>query len=80
MLTVRLFASLGDTVGRRSLTMDFPDPRTVAGVFEKLTLQWPEVEFLRSSLLIAVNYEYANWDTSLKEGDEVAFFPPMTGG
>jgi molybdopterin converting factor small subunit len=60
--------------------MDFPDPRTVAGVFEKLTLQWPEVEFLRSSLLIAVNYEYANWDTSLKEGDEVAFFPPVSGG
>ena len=80
MLTVRLFASLSDTVGRRSLTMDFPDSGTVAGVFEELTLQWPEVEPLRSSLLIAVNYDYANWNTTLKEGDEVAFFPPVSGG
>ncbi len=80
MLTVRLFASLGDTVGRRSLTMDFPDTVTVTGVFEELTLQWPEIAPLRSSLLIAVNYEYANWNTTLKDNDEVAFFPPVSGG
>ena len=80
MLTVRLFASLVDTVGRRSLTMDFHDTGTVTGVFEELTLQCPEVAPLRSSLLIAVNYEYANWNTTLEDNDEVAFFPPVSGG
>ena len=31
-------------------------------------------------VLVAVNYEYVNMNYKLKEGDEVAFFPPVTGG
>ena len=80
MLTVRLFASLGDAVGTRSLTMDFPDSGTAAAVFDQLTRQHPGLEPFRSSLLVAVNQEYADWTTAVADGDEVAFFPPVSGG
>jgi molybdopterin synthase sulfur carrier subunit len=38
-------------------------------------------QFLSNSkLLVAVNHQYAKADVALKTGDEVAFFPPVTGG
>lgn len=80
MLTVRLFASLGEAVGTRSLTMELPVPPTVEGVFLQLTREYAGLDPFRASLLVAVNQEYADWATPVAAGDEVAFFPPVSGG
>lgn len=76
-ITVRYFASLRDKMGRadESLAMD-GDSVSVADVWEKVSAGQP----MPDSMLIAVNMEYTDAEAVLKDGDELAFFPPVTGG
>jgi len=76
-ITVRYFASLRDKMGRadEALAMD-GDSVSVADVWAKVTDGQP----IPDSTLIAVNMEYTDADAVLKDGDELAFFPPVTGG
>jgi molybdopterin synthase sulfur carrier subunit len=82
-LTVRYFAVLRERAGLETevVAWDGPAP-DVGGLREHLAARAPGLgEFLRSSsLLVAVNREYADAATPLRDGDEVAFFPPVTGG
>ncbi len=80
MLTIRLFAGMRDAAGKGVLEMEAPSPARVSDVFNHLMLLHPGVEPFRSSLLVAVNQEYADWDGVVQDGDEVAFFPPVSGG
>ncbi len=80
MLTIRLFATMRDAAGKAVLETDLPSPATVSEVFRQLTLVHPELGPFRRSLLVAVNQEYAEWDRPVSEGDEIAFFPPVSGG
>jgi len=74
-ITIRYFASLREQIGQDQEIVAAPD--TVSSVGElKATLPQP----LPAQILCAVNYEYADDDTPIKDGDEVAFFPPVTGG
>jgi molybdopterin synthase sulfur carrier subunit len=55
------------------------EPQTVATVGDC----WARIAddpSLPPNLLVAVNMEYANFEHPVKDGDEVAFFPPVTGG
>jgi sulfur-carrier protein len=75
-ITVRYFASLKESLGRDSDRLATGAATTVAEV-------WAQVVPLREpppNLLAAVNLEYANFQSAVKDGDEVAFFPPVTGG
>jgi len=82
-ITMRYFAVLRERLGRESevLTLDTAAP-TVGRVRGLLADRVPALaDFLRGgSLLVAVNREYATANTVLKDGDEVALFPPVTGG
>jgi molybdopterin synthase sulfur carrier subunit len=76
MITVKYFASLKESLGR---SQDLVEPSTVATVQDV----WAKVAIdtdLSSNLLIAVNLEYADMNHRVNDGDEVAFFPPVTGG
>jgi molybdopterin synthase catalytic subunit len=74
------FASLADAVGSRRLVMDVPGDSTVEGLLDRLTALHPRVAGYRSVLLTAVNQEYVGASHRLAEGDEVAIFPPVSGG
>jgi sulfur-carrier protein len=82
-ITVRYFALLRERLGLDSeiLCWDDPEP-TVGRLRGHLAGRVPALsEYLRGgALLVAVNREYAAADTVLSDGDEVAFFPPVTGG
>ena len=82
-ITVRYFALLREQRGRESevLTWDDAEP-TVGRLRGHLADRAPALAaFLRGgTLLVAVNREYAAADTVLHEGDEVALFPPVSGG
>jgi molybdopterin synthase sulfur carrier subunit len=75
-ITVKYFASLSQQLGRREEVIDPTPGLTVAKVWDQVTGGVP----LPSHILMAVNREYAKADTPVKEGDELAFFPPVTGG
>lgn len=75
-ITVRYFASLKELVGRSEETVAAGSLATVGELWQCVnpSLLRPE------NLLAAVNMEYADFDTAIQDGDEVAFFPPVTGG
>ncbi|MGH9794183.1 MAG: MoaD/ThiS family protein [Candidatus Acidiferrales bacterium] len=52
----------------------------VEDVFAQYAKATPRVGEFRGSLAASVNEEYAGWDAALKDGDEVAFLPPVSGG
>ncbi|MGB5064829.1 MAG: MoaD/ThiS family protein [Candidatus Competibacter sp.] len=73
---VKYFASLCDRVGRAEDRLDAAGGLTVAGVWAALHRELP----LPPNTLAAVNMEYAGLEQRVRDGDEVAFFPPVTGG
>ena len=73
---VKYFASLRDRLGRAEDRLAATDGMTVVAVWAAL---WPEIP-LPPNTLAAVNMEYAGLETIVRDGDEVAFFPPVTGG
>jgi len=82
MIRVLYFASLRERLGRADETLE-QRPATVAGLRAVLAARggvWAEVFADGQRVLAAVNQEIAVPDQSLAEGDEVGFFPPVTGG
>lgn len=75
-ITVRYFASLGERLGRSESTLAFSQQMTVNDVWRQDTGGIP----MPGNILAAINMDYANPDDPVKDGDEVAFFPPVTGG
>jgi len=75
-IDVKFFASLRERMGRTSdkVTLD-GDAATVSDVWGQVSS-----EPMPSNILVAVNKEYTDLTQELKSGDEVAFFPPVTGG
>lgn len=74
-VTVRYFASLRERLGRSEELIDLQGIHTVAEVWARAT-----GEPLPANTLTAVNLEYADLQRPVRDGDEVAFFPPVTGG
>lgn len=73
---VKYFASLRDRLGRAEDRLAAAEGTTVAEVWAAL---WPETP-LPPNTLAAINMEYAEPAQIVRDGDEVAFFPPVTGG
>lgn len=78
-ITVRLFAALREHVGHSSLELELAPNETVGSLFDRLFVD-SAVQGLRPSLLFAVNRDYVSPDHELRDGDEVAFIPPLGGG
>ncbi len=74
-ITVRFFASLRDRVGLESIEIDADDLDSVQDVWQALVKQEPDAR-----VLAAVNARHAALDAKIQDGDEIAFFPPVTGG
>ncbi len=75
-IKVRYFASLKERVGHSEIELDLAAPLSARNIWRQLN---PDLA-LSENLLAAVNMEYIDLDTAVKEGDELAFFPPVTGG
>jgi len=73
---VKYFASLREKLGRDEDTVEYEDGLRLSRLWEKLNNGEPMPE----SLMTAVNMEYVKGDVVLADGDEVAFFPAVTGG
>jgi sulfur-carrier protein len=72
---IRYFASLRERMGRAGDTLD-ADVTNVAQAWARASGNRP----LPRNTLVAVNRQYAGRDDAVRDGDEVAFFPPVTGG
>ena len=75
-IEVKYFASLGERLGRSADSISAEGVHTVAQVWACASgdAAYP------ANTLAAVNMEYVGLDHPVSDGDEVAFFPPVTGG
>jgi molybdopterin synthase catalytic subunit/molybdopterin converting factor small subunit len=77
---VLFFGILRDLAGRGGEVLTLPEHATLSDVFMHYEEMNPRLGELAGSIAISVNQEFAGPDSSLKEGDEVAFLPPVSGG
>ena len=75
-IKVKFFASLRESIGCREVEVDASRARTAADAWRLVTGGRP----IPGDVLVAVNLEYTESGASVRDGDEVAFFPPVTGG
>ena len=81
-MQVRLlfFATLKDIVGARQMQVDVPAGSTVSDVLSHLEGTYPRIKDYRRVVLTAINEEYVDQAARVQDGDEVAIFPPVSGG
>lgn len=77
---VQFFGVLKDVVGRSGETVDLPQAARVRDLLSYYVREAPGLETMAPSLAISVNREYSGADRVLREGDEVGFLPPVSGG
>ncbi|MDO6486882.1 molybdopterin converting factor subunit 1 [Colwellia sp. 6_MG-2023] len=82
MIKIVFFAALREQLNCSELSINSQGLTTVADIKKQLAStdeQWQQV-FTNDSLLSAVNHDMVNDEHIVNTGDEVAFFPPVTGG
>ncbi|MEE8350505.1 MAG: molybdopterin converting factor subunit 1 [Acidobacteriota bacterium] len=80
MLKLRFFASLKDLIGKSEMDVELETETSVREILQRLETRFPRLEQYEPILLVAVNQEYSNLDALVSPGDEVSFFPPVSGG
>jgi molybdopterin converting factor subunit 1 len=77
---VLLFATLKEQFGQRSLSVELKEPARVSDLLLKLKQQYPQFDGHSKNLLVSVNKNFAELNQTLNARDEVALFPPVSGG
>lgn len=75
---VRVFAVYREAVGRAELDWSMKEGATVGDLWQALQAAYPDLPAIQPAA--AINADYARLDAPLRDGDEVAFLPPVSGG
>lgn len=79
MVRVKLFSLLRDAVGKSEFSLDF-EGHTAGALWEELERHYPALTPFRAARAIAINRQHAHESSLIHDGDEIAFFPPVSGG
>ncbi len=84
MITIRFFSLIREAIGCKEMSVEWSEQvSTIAALKQQLVhhhgRHWAEA-LHQPNLVHALNQRVVSADAPVKEGDEVAFFPPMTGG
>ena len=81
MITIKLFASLREKVGESSIDYSLNKETNIEGLMSALSQRSPQWQALaEEDVLVAINQTLSAKSATIKDGDEIAFFPPVTGG
>ena len=84
MITIKYFARLSEALNVKSEEVEFSEAsNTVESLIQSLVGRgepWITEFSIENKVLVAVNHELSDRHATLEQGDEVAFFPPVTGG
>lgn len=79
-IRILFFAGLRERAGTRSTELDLPAGATVAVAIDHARRATPKPWKPTTHMMTAVNEEYVPASHELKEGDELALIPPVSGG
>ncbi len=79
-VTVKLFARAREVAGAAEVRVEVPEGVTVGALRERLRQDYPRLAGLLPRCVVAVAAEYADDAAVVREGDEVALIPPVSGG
>ena len=79
-VNVKLFAAFQEAFSSSEISLILPVHSPVSIVYEKLIATHPSLEQWRSVTRYAINLDFAEENTPLQDGDEVALIPPVSGG
>ena len=77
---VKLFAAFREVVGVKEEDLDMAEGTTVQMLLDDYIRRFPQMAKFREHIILSVNKEYGAPARALKEGDEVSFLPPVSGG
>lgn len=81
MIQIKFFAMLRERLGVASLNFEYTGQNTVGNLLRELSDKSEQWSLLKEhDVLIAVNQTLCGEDARINDGDEIAFFPPVTGG
>ena len=77
---MKFFASYREKINESSLDIDVNIGATVKDLIAEIAKMYPKLTKDFSSLVVAVNWEYSDFNLVLNENDELALIPPVSGG
>lgn len=81
MIHIKFFASLRERLGLSFINLNYAEQQTVADLMDELIVSGNQWLLLKEQdVLVAVNQTLCGKETNINDGDEIAFFPPVTGG
>ncbi len=79
-VTVKLFAAYREKAGASELILDLPSGAHLESLVQEVLYMYPTIASNASTVVAAINQEYADHTQELRDGDEVALIPPVSGG
>jgi molybdopterin converting factor subunit 1 len=79
-ISILYFASVKDATGIRMESIDLSNDTSIREMLSKISIIYPKLKHILNNIQISVNYRIVDLNTVLKEGDEVALLPPISGG
>lgn len=79
-IRLKFFASYREVIGKKEMELDLKEGKRLADLLQHLYKKYPRLEAFKEGIICSINKEYAPLDAKLKEGDEVALLPPVSGG
>jgi len=79
-VAVKLFGSIREAVGEKELSVELPEGASAGELRRRLAARYRVFDDFGERLAVSVHFEVVPLDTALRDGDEVAFLPPVSGG
>ena len=79
-ISILYFATVKDATGIRMESINLSNDTSIREMLSKISIIYPKLKHILNNIQISVNYRVVDLNTVLKEGDEVALLPPISGG
>lgn len=79
-IKIKFFAAHREFAGLSELDLEIEDDSTISDLMETLYKKFPELKQIEEETIVSVNKVYVEVGKKLEAGDEVAIFPPVSGG
>ena len=76
-IKVKFFSSHRDAVGEKEIEVEIKENSSLNDLLEMLSEKYPKLKELKGYTVLSLNHRYADGNSRMKEGDEVAIFPPL---